>query len=108
MSELNKQEKYKLRQLEFKENNKKSLCIVNLLSTIATVGLAIGTLAVLNIEPATCNGSHLRLTMWLMLAMHATNIVESVCGLTGLDKIFCGCICVLSFFIYEVAVLVYM
>ena len=46
--------------------------------------------------------------MWLMIAMHATNIIESVCGLTGLDKIFCGCICVLSFFAYEVGVLIYM
>ncbi len=106
--DLNKQQKYKLRQLEFKEDNKKALCIVNLTSTIATVGLLVGTLAILNIETASCDATHLRLCMWLMIAMHATNIIESVCGLTGLDKIFCGCICVLAFFAYEVGVLIYM
>src|ERR1035441_6785263 len=101
-----KNEMYKLRQHEFKENNKKALCIVNLTSTLATVGLMVGTLAILNIETTSCTATHLRLCMWLMIAMHATNIIESVCGLTGLDKIFCGCICVLSFFAYEVGVLI--
>ena len=43
-----------------------------------------------------------------MLGMHVINTVEAVCGLTGFDKIFCGCICTVGFFIYEVAVLVYM
>ena len=43
-----------------------------------------------------------------MLGMHAINITEAVCGLTGLDHIFCGCICVISFFAYEIAVLIYM
>jgi hypothetical protein len=104
---LNKQERYKLRQLEFKEANKKSLCYVNLFSTITTVGLLIGTLVVLNIEPGSCTDSTLRLTLWLMIGMHATNILESVCGLTGLDHIFCGCCCVLAFFLYEVGVLIY-
>ena len=91
-----------------KEANKKSLCIVNLLSTLATIGLAVGTLIVLNNETQSCEGTALRVTLWLMLGMHATNIVESVCGLTGLEKIFCGCICVIAFFVYEVAVLIYM
>ena len=43
-----------------------------------------------------------------MLLMHATNIIEAVCQLTRLEKIFCGCICVILFFLYEVTVLVYM
>ncbi len=43
-----------------------------------------------------------------MLIMHATNILESVCQLTGFDKIFCGCICCIAFFVYEVAVLIYL
>ena len=46
--------------------------------------------------------------MWLMLGMHCINALEGVCGLTGLDKIFCGCLCVVGFFVYEIAVLVYM
>ena len=43
-------EKYNLKLQEFKEANQKSLCIVNLFSTVATVALAIGTLYVLNVE----------------------------------------------------------
>ena len=39
--------------------------------------------------------------------MHAINATEGVCGLTGLDNIFCGCLCIIGFFAYEVAVLAY-
>jgi predicted membrane channel-forming protein YqfA (hemolysin III family) len=105
---LSRQQKYKLRQLEFKENNRKSLCIVNLIATIVTIGLAIGTLVILTTDSSSCTASHLRTTLWLMLGMHVINTVESVCGLTGFDRIFCGCICTVGFFVYEVAVLVYM
>ena len=42
-----------------------------------------------------------------MIGMHAINALEGVCGLTGLDNIFCGCICIIGFFAYEVAVLCY-
>lgn len=112
---LSSQERYKLKQLEFKEENKKALCITNLICTVVTVGLVIGTLVILSTETNlidstsnSCTDSHLRLTLWLMIGMHCTNIIESVCGLTGLDKIFCGCICTLSFFFYEVGVLIYM
>jgi hypothetical protein len=108
LKEKKMQEKYKLKMLEIKEENKKTLCIVNLISTVATIGLALGTLAILNAEPKSCNASPLRFTLWLMLGMHATNIIESVCALTSLDRICCGCLCVIGFFIYEVGVLVYM
>ena len=102
------QEKFKLKQLEMKEQNKKTLCIVNLVSTVITVALVIGTLVVLNKEPQVCEGYQLKVSLWLMLGMHATNILEQVCSMTGLDRICCGCIWILAFFVYEVAVLVYM
>eukprot|EP00347_Sterkiella_histriomuscorum_P010913 403374443 len=102
------EEKFKLRQLEMKEANKKSLCYVNLVSTIITVGLVMGTLIILQKEPAVCEGYQLKLTNWLMLGMHATNIIEQVCSMTGLDRIFCGFICIVGFFFYEIGVLVYM
>lgn len=41
------QEKFKLKQLEMKEKNKQTLCYVNLVSTVVTVGLVLGTLIVL-------------------------------------------------------------
>jgi Kef-type K+ transport system membrane component KefB len=102
-------EKYELKMQRMKEDNKKTICIVNVISTVATCGLAFGTyLLLINNPGVDCAGSHLRLTLWLMLAMHATNIIEAVCQLTHLEKICCGCICTIAFFIYEVAVLVYM
>lgn len=102
------QEKFKLKQLEMKEKNKQTMCYVNLIATIVTIGLAVGTLVVLNQEKGKCSDSNLRLTLWLMLAMHGTNIIEQVCSMTGLDRICCGCICIIGFFFYEIAVLVYM
>lgn len=102
------QEKFKLKMLEMKEQHKKTLCLVNLVSTIVTIGLALGTLIILNKETAKCSDSNLRFTLWLMLGMHATNIIEQVCSMTGLDRICCGCICIVGFFFYEVGVLVYM
>ena len=101
-------EKYELKMAHMKEQNQKTLCIVHTVSTVATCGLAFGTYLLLINNPNDCSNSNLRLTLWLMLAMHATNIIEAVCNLTHLEKIFCGCICVILFFLYEVAVLVYM
>ena len=101
-------EKYLAKKKKFEDDNKSTLCMIHFISTIATVGLAVGTVYVLNVEDYPCKGYHVRLTLWLMLMMHATNILESVCQLTGLSKIFCGCMCTLMFFLYELGVLVYM
>lgn len=103
-----RREKYDAKLLEYKESNKSILCIANVFSTVITIGCAIGTLVILGTETSTCSETNLRFTNWLMLGMHCINALEGVCGLTGLDKIFCGCLCVVSFFIYEVCVLVYM
>ena len=92
----------------FEDQNKTKLCWINIIATVVTVFLVVGTLHVLNAEEASCKGTYLRLTLWLMLIMHATNILESVCQLTGLNKIFCGCFCTLAFFLYELGVLTYM
>lgn len=103
-----RREKYNAKLLEYKESNKKCLCIANLFSVVITIACAIGTLVILNTEHGSCSTSWLRVTLWLMLGMHCINALEGVCGLTGFDKIFCGCLCVVSFFVYEVAVLIYM
>ena len=42
-----------------------------------------------------------------MIGMHGINALEGIMGLAGLDAIFCGCICIIGFFAYEVAVLIY-
>jgi sterol desaturase/sphingolipid hydroxylase (fatty acid hydroxylase superfamily) len=46
--------------------------------------------------------------LYIMLGMHAINITEAVCSMTYLDKIFCGCICIIGFFFFELAALNYM
>ena len=106
--EKRKREVYNAKLYEFQEANKKSLCISNIFSVVITVGCAIGTLIILNSETVKCQNSNLWITLYLMLGMHAINTLEGVCGLTGLDKIFCGCCCVVIFFAYEVGVLLYM
>ncbi len=102
------EDKYKLMQHEMKEQNKQQLCVANLISAIVTLGCAVGTLIVLNSETASCSGSKMRLTMWAMLGMHAINVTEQLCSMTGLDRVFCGCLCIVGFFLYEIAVLIYM
>ena len=70
------QEKFKLKQLEMKEANKQKLCVVNMISTVVTVGLLLGTLLILQKEPLVCEGYQLKMTNWLLIGMHAINIVE--------------------------------
>jgi hypothetical protein len=72
-------EKYEAKMAKMKEENAKTLCIVHTVSTVATCGLAFGTYLLLINNPNDCPDSNLRLTLWLMLAMHATNIIEAVC-----------------------------
>lgn len=42
-----RREKYNAKLLEYKEANKRTLCIANLFSTVITIACAIGTLIVL-------------------------------------------------------------
>jgi hypothetical protein len=72
-------DRYELQMARVKEENKKTLCYVHAISTVATCGLAFGTVLLLQNDPTVCSDSQLRLTMWLMLAMHATNIIEALC-----------------------------
>ena len=112
---LTQQERYKLRSLEFKEKNAKTLCWINVFSVVVTFGLVAGTLTILGTEynklypkSQECNDSGLRNCLWAMVGMHVINITEGICGITRLDKLCCGCICIIGFFVYEVAVLIYM
>src|ERR1700733_10202413 len=105
--EKRRQEKYNSKIHEYKEANKKSLCIFNIFSIAITIVCLLGTLYLLKTDAGDCTNSHLRLSLWLLIGMHAINTIEGVCGLTGLAGIFCGCICVIGFFAYECAVLAY-
>ena len=102
------QEAYRLKQVAFKQKNKQILCIVNIASFVATIACFFATIAVLAIETEECPYSSLRFTLYLVLGMHVINTVEQVCEITQLDHIFCGCICTIGFFLYEVGVVLYM
>jgi hypothetical protein len=103
-----RKEHAELMRTKFKEENAKAICWINVFSTVATIILAAGTLSILNTELTSCSTTKLRLTLWIMLGMHCINVTEAICNLTYLDKIFCGCLCVIGFFVYELAALNYM
>ena len=79
--ETRKQEKYNAKLYEYKESHKKTLCYMNIFSTVATIGCAVITLFILNSNGESCEGSNLRLTLWLMLGMHVINATEAIFGL---------------------------
>ena len=101
-------EKYQVKIMEFKEANKKTLCIYNLIATAITIACAVATLIILKTDDSHCSDVNLNWVLYAMFGMHIINSVEQVCGITGLDKICCMCLCTLIFFIYEVAVLLWM
>ena len=108
MASKDKRDAYQAKLYRYQEENSRKLCIYNISSVVITLSCLAGTLIILNTtEQEACSNSWLRITLWLMVGMHGINALEGVCGLTGLDKIFCGCLCVVAFFAYEVAVLAY-
>ncbi len=102
-------EKYKAHKLDYQERHKATLCKVYLSALLVTIGLALFTFMVIRDDDAAgCEGSFVRWSLYLVLAMHATNIVQQVCTLTGLENFFCSGLCNLCFDIYEIAVLIFM
>jgi hypothetical protein len=104
---------YRLKSADFKEANRKTLCYVNLITTVITVGLAVYTAQLIVNDETLCQKGdiNINITMKLMFGMHVTNAFEAIASLTWLDKVIaalCGCCCTCIFFIYEIAVLTYM
>jgi high-affinity K+ transport system ATPase subunit B len=99
-------EKYELKTEQMKKENAKTICVVHTISAIATCGLAFGTVLLLQNDKESCG--NLRITLWLMLLMYATNILESLGELTHLEGCCTSGLCGIIFFVIEVGVIVYM
>jgi hypothetical protein len=92
----------------FLTENKKPWLWFNLLTTLGSIGLAVGTFFVVTNSVYSCSVSDLKLTLWLVFTMHLINALETVLNLTGLERKLCTGPMMCVFFIFEVTVLVYM
>jgi hypothetical protein len=92
----------------FLADYRKQWLIFNGMSTLGSIGLAVGTFFVVYESPYSCSVSDLKLTLWLVFAMHIVNTFETLLNLTGLERRLCTGPAVCVFFIFEVTVLIYM
>ena len=101
-------EKWKAKKFEYQEKYKSTLCKVYFGALLVTCGMAVYTyITIKNIgEDKTIN--IVSWPLYLVLAMHATNIIQQVCTLTGLENFFCSGLCNLLFDLYEIGVLIFM
>ena len=100
-------EKWKAKKYEYQERHKGTLCKVYFATLIVTVGLAFYTYTNA-MEGKPCADSWVRDSLWLVLLMHGTNILQQVCAITGLENFFCSGICNLCLDIYEIGILIFM
>lgn len=96
-------------QFDYQERHKSVLCKVYFCALLLTIGLATFTFFTLKNTPSEgCPGTWVRNSLYLVLAMHATNIIQQVCTITGLENFCCSALCNLCFDVYEIAVLIFM
>ena len=104
-----KEQRRKAALYEYEKEHKQTLCIYNFSLTIIEIGLAIATFYIVWGYGYECtNGPNMNLVIWLIFGMHLINSIEAVFKASGLASVFCGPICRIGFFVYEIAVLVYM
>ena len=99
-------EKWKAQQYDYQERHKATLCKITFASLLVTLGLAFYTYTIAK-DSDGCEGSWVQWSLWLILVMHGTNIVQQVCSITGFDNLFCSGICNLCLDLYEIAVLIF-
>ncbi|TNV75970.1 hypothetical protein FGO68_gene7477 [Halteria grandinella] len=91
---------------QFVESNKKRWTIFNIVTTLASVGMAIGTFFVIRAHEEDC--LNLQQTLYLVFVMHIVNSLETILNVTGMEKKLCTGFWVCMFFIFEMTVIVYM
>ena len=92
MHEKKLQAIYLASQEYLERSNKQLKARINLLSLAANVGLSAYTFYIVNTDETEGNtcGTSLKWFLFLVLAMHATNILQAVCKITGLKHCFCS------------------
>ena len=81
----------------------------NFIAILISIGSAVGTFLVLQNAGVTmwpCDG--LKIALWLVFAMHMTNVFEFLFNLTGCEKKLCTGNMMCCYFVFEIVVLVYM
>lgn len=98
---------YNQQMLRYKKKNMKTLRKVYSVALLLTILLAIYTYQTLVHNPLECPGTWLRSSLYLVLVMHGTNMVQQFIAIA---KIFdCeGSACDVAFDVYEVLVLIFM
>ena len=84
---------YALRKAYYEKKNKQLLSRINLLSLAMNIALSCYTFYTINTDETpgnTCPGTSVKWFLFLVLAMHATNIIQSVCEITELKHCFCS------------------
>ena len=99
-----KETKYEI----FVREHKKTWMWFNFIAILISLGSAIGTFLVLNVEEPKCPFGSLRIALWLVFSMHLVNVFEFFINLTGLERNFCNGSMMCIYFIFEITVLVYM
>ena len=104
------QDVFAMRKMVYKTQNKQLLCRFNLASLVITVGLACYTFLTVQTEgvPNSCPGENVEWFLYLVLAMHFTNILQAVCDITELEHCFCSKSKNFWLDIYEVATVLLM
>ena len=93
---------------KFVKENKKHWLWFNLMCTIGSIGMAIGTFVILANYETDCVHSSLRIPLYFVGALHCVNAVETLLNLTGLEKKLCTGPIMCVFLVFEVIVLIYM
>ena len=94
--------------VKFVRENKKFWVTFNVLTSLGSIALAVGTYLFLDYFPDDCEEQNIRLPLWFVFGMHIVNAVETIMNLTGLEMKICKGWVVCGFFIFEVTILVFM
>ena len=100
-------EKWKAQQYDYQERHKSVLTKIYLVSLLVTIGLAYYTFLFVT-DSNSCPDSWVRDSLYLVLVMHFTNIIQQVTVITGCEAFLCSGICNLCLDIFEIAVLILM
>ena len=101
-------EKWKAAKFDAQERHKKLMTIINLVSLVVTLGLAYYTYWQISQGFDNCPGAWVSTTLYFVLVMHATNILQVTMELTGCGGFCCSGIQNLCLDLFEIAVLMLM
>lgn len=91
---------------QFIDGNKKQWTMFNVMTTLVSIAMAIGTYFVIAAHDTDCR--NLKQTLYLVFVMHIVNSLETLLNIFGLEKKLCTGFWVTMFLIFEITVIVYM